>query len=90
MHVLAYALVVLFRESCVGIKEVEKAEVETLRKMLWKIPGVIESTGRRVVVRLSEGWPFNELWQRVWEAVGRYVERIREGPTIAEQEGVPR
>ena len=88
VRVLAYALVVLFRESCVGIEEVEKAEVGTLRKMLWKIPGVVESTGRRVVVRLSENWPFNEVWRRVREAVGRYVERIRAGPAMPEPEGV--
>jgi hypothetical protein len=89
VHVLAYALVVLFRESCAGVKEVEKAAVGTLRQRLWKIPGVIESTRRRVVVRLNAGGPFNELWQQAWEAVGRYVERLREGPTVPEPEGVP-
>jgi hypothetical protein len=89
VHVLAYALVVLFRASCAGIEEVAAAAVGTLRQRLWKIPGLIEVSQRRVVVRLSAGGPGNELWQRAWAAIGQYVERIRAGPAVPAAEGVP-
>ena len=43
VHVVAYALVVLFREANARVPEVARAEVSTLRQRLWKVPAVLAS-----------------------------------------------
>jgi hypothetical protein len=76
VHVVAYALVVLFREANAQVPEVARAEVSTLRQRLWKVPAVVVARARRLVLRLSAGWPFREVFGRVLEAVGAFVRRL--------------
>jgi len=78
-HVLAYALIVLFREAAAPIPEVAKAEVSTLRQRLWKVGAVVKTSTRRIWFHFSETWPERDLWTRVCQAVVRFVERLRRG-----------
>jgi hypothetical protein len=79
VHVVAYALVVLFRAANAKVPEVTRAEVSTLRQRLWKVPAVLRTSARRVVLRLAAGWPFREVFGRVLEAVGAFVGRLTRG-----------
>ena len=76
VHVVAYALVVLFREANAEVPEVARAEVSTLRQRLWKVPAVVAASARRVVLRLSAGWPFGAVLGRVVQAVAAFVGRL--------------
>ncbi len=82
VHVVAYALVVLFREANAAVPEVAQAEVSTLRQRLWKVPAVVVASARRVVLRLSAGWPYRAVFGRVLEAVAAFVGRLA-GPPAA-------
>jgi hypothetical protein len=79
VHTVAYALVVLFREAVAAVPEVATASVSTLRQRLWKVGALVVTSPRRIWVRLSESWPFAELWGRVSAAVQTFVERWRGG-----------
>jgi DDE family transposase len=79
VHAVAYALVVLFREANAGVPEVARAEVGTLRQRLWKVPAVVAAGARQVVLRLSAGWPWREVFGRVLEAVAAFVGRLAGG-----------
>jgi hypothetical protein len=79
VHVVAYALVVLFREANAAVPEVAQAEVSTLRQRLWKVPAVLVSGARRLVLRLSVDWPFREVFGRVLAAVGTFAKRLVAG-----------
>jgi Transposase DDE domain group 1 len=76
LHVVAYAVVVLFREANAGVEEVACAEVGTLRQRLWKVPAVVVRVARRRRRRRSAGWPHRGLFGRVLGAVGDYVARL--------------
>jgi hypothetical protein len=78
-HMLAYALIVLFREAAAPIPEVAEAEVSTLRQRLWKVGAVVRTSTRRIWFHFSETWPDRDLWTRVCQAVVRFVERLRQG-----------
>jgi Transposase DDE domain group 1 len=75
VHALAYAIVVLFREASAEVEEVATATVGTLRQRLWKVGAVVVSSARRVWLRVSETWPYRGVWQRVHEAIQRFVAR---------------
>jgi hypothetical protein len=77
LHALAYAIVVLFREAAADVPEVATASVATLRQRLWKVAAVVVTSPRRVFVQVSSVWPYRDVWQRVQEAVTRYVARWR-------------
>jgi hypothetical protein len=79
VHVVAYAIGVLFREANASVAEVACAEVGTLRQRLWKVPAVVVVTARRLVLRLSAGWPYREVFGRVLAAVGDFVGRLAGG-----------
>jgi len=81
-HTLAYALVVLHREATAAVPAVAKAEVSTLRQLLWKVGAVVQTSVRRIWFHLSETWPGRELFVQVVEAVRQYVERLRPRRTI--------
>jgi Transposase DDE domain group 1 len=82
VHALAYAIVVLFREAAVGIAEVEKATVETLRDQLWKVGAVVVTSARRIWLHVSETWPRRGVWQRIQEAVAGFVARLTGQPAV--------
>jgi hypothetical protein len=73
VHLLAYALVVLFREASAAVPEVATASVSTLRQRLWKVGAVVRVSARRVWLRVSATWPGRALWQRVAEAVRAFL-----------------
>jgi hypothetical protein len=90
LHVVAYALVVLFRQAGASVEEVARASVGTLRQRLWKVPAVVAAGVRRVVLRLSAGWPWREVFGRVLEAVTAFVTRLAEGRAVpAPAQGLP-
>jgi hypothetical protein len=75
-HTVAYAIVVLYREAAASVPEVARAEVSTLRKMLWKVGAVVRTSVRRIWFHFSGSWLFRDLWLRVHRAVMQHVDRI--------------
>ena len=75
-HMLAYALLVLYREAAAAVPEMAKAEVSTWRQRLWKVGAIVMTSARRVWFHFSESWPYRELWVRVHEAVSAFVDEI--------------
>jgi hypothetical protein len=82
-HTLAYAIVVLFREAAAAVPEVATATVGTLRQRLWKVGALVETSARRLRLRVSETWPYREVWQRVQGAVQAFVTQLRGGVASA-------
>jgi hypothetical protein len=76
LHVVAYAIVVLFRAAAATVPEVATATVGTLRQRLWKVGAVLECSPRRLVFHVSATWPDAGLWRRVAEAVRLYVDGV--------------
>ena len=76
LHVVAYAIVVLFRAATASVPEVARATVGTLRQRLWKVGAVLECGPRRLVLHVSATWPDAGLWRRVAEAVQVYVDQV--------------
>lgn len=82
-HTLAYAIVVLYRQAASSIPEVARAEVSTLRKMLWKVGAVVQTSVRRIWFHISQTWLHRDLWLRVHSAVMAHAKRIVEqGPVL--------
>jgi hypothetical protein len=82
-HVLAYALIVLYREAAAAaVPEVARAEVSTLRPLLWKVGAVVRTSARCIWFHFSATWPFQELWRRVHQAVMQYAEGLAQHPSI--------
>jgi len=76
-HVLAYALVVLYRQAAASAApEMAQAEVSTWRQRLWKVGAVVKTSVRRIWFHLSETWPYAELWQRAHGAALAWAERL--------------
>jgi hypothetical protein len=71
LHVVAYALVVLFREAAAaaGLPAAARAAVGTLRQALWEVGAVVRVSGRRVWLQVSASWPGQAVWVRLWAAV---------------------
>jgi len=76
-HALAYALVVLHREATADVPEVAHAEVSTLRQRLWKVGAVVRTSVRRIWLRFSETWPYQELWLRVQRALQAFADQVQ-------------
>ena len=76
-HVMAYALVILHREATAAIPEIAKAQVHTLRTMLWKVGALVKTSVRRVWFHFSETWPHRELFQRVHAALKAFAVQIQ-------------
>jgi DDE family transposase len=76
VHLVAYALVVLFREAAAGVPEVARATVGTLRQQLWKVGAAVVREARRLRLRFASAWPHWGLWVRVCAAVTAYVGEI--------------
>jgi hypothetical protein len=83
VHVVAYAIVVLFREANAGVPEVATAQVSTLRQRLWKVGAVVCGGVRRITFHLPATWSGRELWGRVQAAVVAFVSRVREAAALA-------
>ena len=84
-HLLAYALVVLFREANAEVPEVAAAEVSTLRGQLFKAGAIVQTSVRRIWFHFSSTWPRRSLFARVCEAVDSFAAQLKNA-TVA---GVP-
>jgi hypothetical protein len=82
LHVVAYALVVLFREATAAIPEVATASVSTLRQRLWKVGAVVVTSARRIWLHVSETWPGQRLWEQVHQAVQACVGQLSAGQRL--------
>ena len=77
LHVLAYAIFVLFREALTDVPELATAQVSTVRTKLFKIGAVVKTSVRRIWFHLSETWPYRDLLLRVERALKNFVEAIQ-------------
>jgi hypothetical protein len=75
-HLLAYALVVLFREANAQEPEVAGSTLETLRSKLFKFGAVVKTSVRKVWFHASETWPGQVLFRRVCTAVNDFADRL--------------
>jgi Transposase DDE domain group 1 len=64
---VAYVLLRALRQY--GLKDTEMAQAQcgSIREKLFKIGAIVRVSVRRVVVALSEAYPFQELFARIWE-----------------------
>jgi Transposase DDE domain group 1 len=85
-HVIAYAIVVLYRQAAASVPEVAKAEVSTLRQRLWKVGAIVKTSVRHIWFSFSQTWPFQSLWVRVHHAVMQFAASLRRKPAT-QQEG---
>lgn len=83
LAVVAYALVVLFREATADIAELAGATVSTLRQRLWKVCAWVEVSVRRLWFHITEVRPQEGLWRRVQASLTRFVEEL-EGRAVAD------
>lgn len=87
-HMLAYALVVVYREAVAeAVPELARAEVTTWRQLMWKVGARVVTSARRIWFHFSETWPFRSLWIRAHRAARAFVERLqlsreRAGPRL--------
>lgn len=84
-HLLAYALVVLFREALQEVTEVAHVEVATLRGQLFKVGAVVQTSVRRIWFHFSSTWPRRKLFLRICQAIDHFAAQ----PTWAKTAGVP-
>jgi Transposase DDE domain group 1 len=70
LHVVAQALVVLWREAAAaaGLTEVARSSIGTLRLLLWKVGAVVRVSARRVWLQVSANWPGQQVWARLCAA----------------------
>ena len=61
----AYVLVEHIRRTALVGTELEKAEVGTIRLRLFRVAGLVVTSARRSVVRLSEGYVWRDLFALV-------------------------
>jgi hypothetical protein len=73
LSTVAYIVFRALREFGLAGTEMAQAQCDTMRNRLLKIGAVILVSVRRVVVSLSEAYPFQELFHRVWENLRRLV-----------------
>jgi hypothetical protein len=67
LHAAAYNLVVLFRHRLPEC--LQRAQIETLRRQLFKLGALVTRSARRVMVHLASGWPFQTLFQGALRAL---------------------
>jgi hypothetical protein len=75
LHVVAQALVVLWREAAAaaGLAEVARSSVATLRQGLWKVGAVVRVSAQRVWLQVSASWPGRQVWAQLCAAVAAFV-----------------
>ena len=67
LSTVAYVLMRSLRQFGLKNTEMAKAQCGTIREKLFKIGGVIRVSVRRVVLALSEAFPFQALFAQVWQ-----------------------
>jgi Transposase DDE domain group 1 len=76
LQMLAYAIVVLFREATATVPEVARAEVSTLRGTLFKVGASVETSVRRIWFHFSSTWPYRDVFVQVVAALRDFVRRL--------------
>lgn len=89
LHVLAYAIVVLFREATANVPEVAHAEVATLRQKLFKVGAAVQTSVRRIWFHFSSTWPYRDLFVRVVEALRDFARRLEQRSLALPGSGSP-
>jgi hypothetical protein len=74
--VVAYSLVVLYREACAKVAGVANARVETLRSRLWKVPAEVKSERGGVRVSFPANWEYRDVWTQTVLAVEDHARRL--------------
>jgi hypothetical protein len=77
-HVMAYAIVALYREASASVPEMARAHVSTWRLRLWKVGALLKTSVRRIWFHLSETWPHLDLLFRVHRAALAHLDTLRE------------
>jgi hypothetical protein len=67
LHAAAYNLVVLFRHRLPEC--LRRAQIETLRRQLFKLGALVTRSARRILVHLASGWPYQTRFQQVLHAL---------------------
>jgi hypothetical protein len=67
LHAAAYNLVVLFRHRLPEC--LRRAQIETLRRQLFKLGAWVTRSARCVWVHLASGWPYQALFQGALRAL---------------------
>jgi hypothetical protein len=75
-HVIAYAIVVLYREASASVPEMARATVSTWRQRLWKVGALLKTSVRRIWFHLSESWPNLGLLFQVHRAALSYLAKL--------------
>jgi hypothetical protein len=77
LSTVAYIVLRSLRDFGLRGTELAQAQCGTIRSKLLKIGGVIRVSVRRVVVALSEAYPFREVFVQVWANLQRLRESAR-------------
>ena len=75
-HLLAYALIVLFREALQEVTEVAHVEVATLRGQVFKVGAVVQTSVRRIWFHFSSTWPRRGLFLRICQAIDDFAVQL--------------
>lgn len=67
LHTAAYNLVVLFRHRLP--EGLQRAQIETLRRQLFKLGALVTRSARRIFVHLASGWPYQASFQQALRAL---------------------
>lgn len=67
LHAAAYNLVVLFRHRLP--EQLRHAQIETLRRQLFKLGALVKRSARRIFVHLASGWPYQTCFQQVLQTL---------------------
>ena len=74
LSTVAYILMRALRDFGLRETELAQAQCDTIRVKLLKIGATIQVSVRRVVLALSEAFPFQTIFQRAWENLRRLGE----------------
>jgi hypothetical protein len=85
--VVAYALVVLYREACASVDEVARATVQTLRSQYWKVPAEVKRGSGTVRVSLPGDWEYRPIWEQTLLAVRQHATALQ---SVGEPPGASR
>jgi hypothetical protein len=76
LSTVAYVLLRALREFGLANTDLAAAQCETIRVKLLKIGAVILVTVRKVWVSMSEAYPFQETFRKVWDNLQRWPVRL--------------
>lgn len=77
LSTIAYVLMRSFREFALAGTEMSQAQCSTIREKLFKIGAVVRVSVRRVVLSMSQAYPWVELFTQVWENLKRLLGSVR-------------